>query len=289
MSTHENVTRLAPHPPDHAGLPVGSVDVLPALAATAWPDRPALVDATGRVTFAELDRKVSRLACGLRFLLGGEGSVIAVSALPGAAFAIAYYAVARSGNVVAPINPRLGPEVLERLLVSLGARAAVLARATYEPARPVLARLEQLEHVLLLDGPAGESGPMTCAQLAGQGDLLVEPRDRDENELGMIMLGPGPAGYARGAERCHHSLKVEAVRTGRAHGLNPNAVALTALPSYPQANLNAAIWAGATQVFCGSADPAVLAREAQRYDASHCYTPDRPAAPILLPPRAVAS
>ncbi|HEV2781943.1 MAG TPA: class I adenylate-forming enzyme family protein [Actinophytocola sp.] len=282
------ITRLALPAAEHAGLPVGSVDVLPSRAAARWPTRTALVGAGEAVTFAELDRRISRLASGFRDLLGGDHSVVAVSAVPGVQFAIAYYAVARSGNVIAPINPRIGAEVLVRLLVSLGARAAVLSRDTYDRARPALARLDQLEHVLLLDRPTAEPSPLTCAELAGRGDLLVEPRDRDENELGAITLGPDGAGYAKGAERCHHSLKVEAARIGRTHGLSADAVALTAMPSYRQEYLNAAILAGATQVFCASADPAVVAREAERHAASHCYAPGV-RAPATVERRAVAS
>ena len=51
-------------------------------------------------TFAELDRRVSRLASGLRELIGGDGSVVAVSSVLGLDFPIAYYAIARSGNVI---------------------------------------------------------------------------------------------------------------------------------------------------------------------------------------------
>ncbi|MFL6144731.1 MAG: AMP-binding protein [Labedaea sp.] len=258
--------------------------MLPSLAAAAWPNRTALHGPTGAVTFAELDRRISRLAAGIRDLLGGDGSVVALASVLGAGFPIAYYAVVRSGNVVAPVSPRLGPDVLGRLLDSVAARAAILDRAMYDRARPVL---PGLEHVLLLDGPA-VPGVATCADLASRGDLLVEPRDRDENELGAIMFGAGLAGYAKAASLSHHRLKVDAARIGLAHGLSEQAVALNGMPAYHHAHLNAALWAGTTQVFCGSSDPAVLAREVERHDASHCYAPGTPLRPALAR-RAVAS
>src|SRR5919197_967789 len=136
--TYQNVARLPRPAPAHAGLPVGSADVLPLLAARTWPNRTALHTGAGPVSFAELDRRISRLASGLRDLLGGGGSVVALSALPGPDFPVAYYAVVRSGNVVAPVNPRLGADVLERLLESVAARAVVLNRTMYERVRPVL-------------------------------------------------------------------------------------------------------------------------------------------------------
>src|SRR5256886_7801259 len=165
----EVVPRLPQPAAPHALLPVGSLDVLPRLAAASWPNRVALRGATGAVTFAELDRRISRLASGIRDLIGGDGSVVAVSAVLGLEFPIAYYAVVRSGNVVAPINPRLGAEVLDRLLVSVRARAAVLDRTMYDRVRPALAGLGQLEHVLLLDGAAGLPGVPTCSEVAARG------------------------------------------------------------------------------------------------------------------------
>jgi len=287
MTTQGNVSRLK-IPPAHAHLPVGSIDVLPSRAAANWPSRTAVRGETATLTFAELDRRISRLAAGLRELIGGDGSVVAVSSVLGLDFPIAYYAVARSGNVVAPVSSRLGAEVLEPWLTAVGARAIVLSRAMYDRVRPTLAGL-RLERVLLLDGPA-TPGVLTCAELAARGDLLVEPRDRNENELGAILIGAGRAGYARSAQLTHHSLKVDAAKISAAHGLSENAVALNTSPRYHQVHLNAAVWAGATQVLCASPDPAVQAREAVRHNATHHYplVLDRRSRPAVLPRKAVA-
>lgn len=290
MSTHQ-ITRLPVPTPSHVRLPIGSVDVLPSVAAAHWPHRTALRTDTGPVTFAELDRAISRLASGIRELIGGEGSVVVVSSLLGTDFPIAYYAVVRSGNVVAPINPRLGAEVLERLLPTVRARAVMLDRAMYDRVRPVLDRSPLLEHTVVFGG----SGGLTCAGLAARGNLLVEPRDRDENELATIMFGGGRAGQARSAGRSHHRLKADAVRLAETQGLSEDAVVLNALPGYHQDHLNAAVLAGATQLFCASPDPAVLAHEVHQHGASHCSAPpdylvlDRRSWPATLPRTAVAS
>jgi long-chain acyl-CoA synthetase len=287
MATQGIVSRLAFPSAKHVHLPVGSVDVLPQRAAARWPRHPALCHPAGTVTFAELDRSISRLASGLRELIGGEGSVVAVSSVLGLDFPVAYYAVARSGNVVAPISPRLGAEVLQPLLTTVGARAVVLNRAMYDRVRPMLGRL-RLEHVLLLDGPPAPGVP-TCAELTARGDLLVEPRDRNENELGAIMLGAGRSGHAKAAQQTHYCLKTDAASTGAAHGLSEYAVALNSMPSYHQLHLNAAVWAGSTQVLCASPDLAVQAHTAMRHNATHSYSLDRLPWPVVAARKAVAS
>jgi long-chain acyl-CoA synthetase len=214
-----------------ADLPVGSADVLPSLAAAAWPDRAALRTSSSTVTFAELDRAVSRLAFGLRQRLGGDGLTVAVAALPGTHFPTAFYAIVRSGNVAAPVDPDMPADAFADFLAVTKARAVVLGRAMYERVRPVLP--STLELVLLLDAPA-EPGVLTCAELSTGGALLVEPRDRDEREPAAILSGMVT----------HQTLKVRAA----AVKLTSDAVVLTTTPSYDPVTLSAALLAGATQV-----------------------------------------
>jgi long-chain acyl-CoA synthetase len=253
----------------HRHVPVGSADVLPSVAAVRWPHRAALRTGTSTVTFAELDHAISRLAFGLRQRLGGDGLTVAVSSVLGLDFPTAFYGIIRSGNVAAPVNPRMPAEAFARLLAETDARAVVLGRAMYERVRPVLSR--RLELVLLLDAPVGP-GVLTCAELSTGGALLVEPRDRAENEPAAIMLGAGRAGHVRTAHLTHHELKAQAV--GAAMGLAEDAVVLNALPAFGPAHLGAGLYSGATQVLMSTPDPAAAAREAERQHASHLLTDD---------------
>ncbi|HEX6357455.1 class I adenylate-forming enzyme family protein [Actinophytocola sp.] len=215
----------------HIDLPVGSADVLPRLAATAWPDRAALRTGTSAVTFAELDRAVSRLAFGLRQHLGGEGLTVAVSALPGLDFPTAFYAIVRSGNVAAPVDPRMPADEFADFLTATKTSAVILGRAMYERVRPALGT--SLELVLLLDAPA-EVGILTCAELATTGTLLVDPRDRDERAPAAILSGL----------ITHHTLKARAASVG----LTPETVVLNATPVYDVTQLSAGILSGAKQL-----------------------------------------
>ncbi|HVQ18202.1 MAG TPA: class I adenylate-forming enzyme family protein [Actinomycetes bacterium] len=215
----------------HVDLPVGSADVLPSRAAVAWPDRAALRTGTSTVTFAELDRAVSRLAFGLRQQLGGDGLTVAVAALPGLDFPPAFYAIGRSGNVAAPVDPRLPAAEFADFLAVTRARAVILGRAMYERVSEVLPA--DLELVLLLDAPAAP-GVLTCKELAMAGALLVEPRDRDEREPAAIMSGLVT----------HHALKARA----QSVGLTPATVVLNATPVFDATQLSAGILGGATQL-----------------------------------------
>ena len=212
---------------------------------------------------------MSQLAFGLRQRIGGDGLTVAVSAVPGLDFPAAFYAIVRSGNVAAPVNPRMPAETFAKLLADTDARAVVLDRGMYERVRPVLD--ERLELVLLLDAPA-DPGVLTCAELATGGALLVEPRDRDENGPAAIVLGAGRAGHVPAAALTHHELKVQAVRA--AERLSDGDVVLNALSAFSPAHLGAGLYAGATQVLTSTPDPAAVAREAERNGARHLLTGD---------------
>lgn len=246
----------------HTEIPVGSLDVLPRIAAARWPHRAAIRTGVRTLTFAELDKKISRLAFGLRTLIGGDGMVVAVSALPGIDFPVAYYAVIRSGNVVAPVNPRMPTAAFQRLLDTTRPAAVILGRAMYERVRPALATSHTLEQTVLLDAPS-QPGVPTCEELATLGGLLVEPRDRDEREVAAITLD----GYSAG--RTHQELKARAA--ANAGGLE-HAEVLNALPGYHPDHLNAGVLGGATQVLWANPDPEATSREAIRAGASHLCT-----------------
>lgn len=226
----------------YAHLPVGSVDVLPSAAAATWPDRAALRTASSTVTFAELDRAVSRLAFGLRQHLGGDGLTVAVAALPGTHFPTAFYAIVRSGNVAAPVDPGMPAAVFADFLAVTRARAVILGRAMYERVKAVLP--DTLELVLLLDAPS-EVGVMTCAELATGGALLVEPRDRDEREPAAILSGL----------LTHQELKARAA----AVNLTRNTVHLSTTSAYDPITLSAALLSGTTQLLSHAEPPAALA------------------------------
>jgi long-chain acyl-CoA synthetase len=250
-------TPLRPRRSPHADLPVGSADVLTRRAAESWPHRAALRAGPRTITFAELDRDVSRLAFGLRQLLGGDGLPVVVSATLGVEFPVALHAVLRSGNVAATVNPRLPAATFARLLDSVRPCAVVLDRALYERVRPVLAGYGGVEQTLLLDAPAGPH-LLTCAELATRGGLLVEPRDRDETEPAVVTVD----------ERLtHQQLKARAFVT--ATGLGARSVVLNAMPSYRLDHLGAGLVAGATQVVFGNPNPAAANREAARIGATH--------------------
>jgi acyl-CoA synthetase (AMP-forming)/AMP-acid ligase II len=186
---------------------------------------------TSAITFAELDKEISRLAYALRQRLGGDGLTVAVSAQPGLDFPTAFYAIIRSGNIAAPVDPRTGAKAFAEFQSGTHPSAVILNRAMYERVHPALSR--NLELTALLDAPTAPNIP-TCKELSTSGTLLVEPRDRDEREPAAVIQGT----------LTHHALKTRAASVG----LSPSTVVLNAAPVFDAIQLSASLLSGATQL-----------------------------------------
>ncbi|BFO18357.1 hypothetical protein SHKM778_47450 [Streptomyces sp. KM77-8] len=70
----------------------------------------------------------------------------------------------------------------------------------------------------------------------------------------------------------HRNLVVNAAQIAAVHGLDGDAVTLNHLPLYHPMHLNAAVYAGATQVLSPSPDPAAAIEAANRHGATHFYS-----------------
>ncbi|HEX4818394.1 MAG TPA: AMP-binding protein, partial [Nonomuraea sp.] len=88
-----------------------------AMAAARWPDRRAVVDEAGPVTFAELDARATRLAATLRHRYGaGPGRTVAVMWPNDRGFVTAVAAVSRVGADLLLLNTGLAGPRLRDLL-----------------------------------------------------------------------------------------------------------------------------------------------------------------------------
>ncbi|MGW6390058.1 AMP-binding protein [Streptomyces sp. NPDC055103] len=222
------------------------------------------VEAAGTaLTYAELDARVDAIAARLVELLGTERrEVVAVSSVLGADFPAVYYAVARAGHVVAPVNPFLPPPVRQGLLGSVGAAAVVLPAELRAAVGPALAGVPSLRAVLSF-----EELPRTAGAEAGAYESVPAGPD----DIAAIMFTSGSTGRPKGVALTHRNLLTGARQIGAAHGVGADAVVLNALPLYHPMHLNAAVTAGATQLLAAGRDPAGAVLLARERRATHFY------------------
>ncbi|MFB3815737.1 MAG: class I adenylate-forming enzyme family protein [Terriglobales bacterium] len=130
--------------------------------ARLTPDRTALVyvPTGGRFSYGELDRRTSALASRWRELGLSKGDRVGILASSRPEYLEAFFAAARTGTVLVPLNPRLTAHELDYIVRDAACRALLYDRSTLETAR---ALQPAIELSLRLDNqdaviPSSESG-----------------------------------------------------------------------------------------------------------------------------------
>jgi fatty-acyl-CoA synthase len=165
------------------------------------PDRTALIAGHRRWSWAELDRAVAHVAARLRAAGLRPGERFAMIAGNTPATVIAYFAAARTGAIIVPINARLAAPEIAHIL---GDAEAMIVASARELDAVVEAAVAELDHKVvqfcLEDGGAHEN------LLAPPADDL-DPLDTDlaaESDDALIIYTSGTTGKPKGVLLDHH-------------------------------------------------------------------------------------
>src|SRR5688500_7979174 len=93
--------------------------------ARAFPEREALCDARGRITYGELKEQVERCAQRLRRAGIGRGDVVTIQLPNRIDFAVVFFALELIGAVANKVNPDFRVRELEYIVNFAGSRAYV--------------------------------------------------------------------------------------------------------------------------------------------------------------------
>ncbi|MGH3770142.1 MAG: class I adenylate-forming enzyme family protein [Pseudonocardiaceae bacterium] len=251
------------------------VDDLLRRAARRIPDRVALRTPEGAVTYARLDDQVSRCAVAIRGALGETAAVVGLAAVLDTAFAVAYYGIARSGNIIAIVNPLLREDGLVHVLGISRARAVVVPPEVYRRLSTLRDRLPDLELVVLTHRDAEgtpRDAPTLAELVAATSGQPLPGMDRDPEAVICIQFTSGTTGVSRAVQLTHRNLVVNAAQTARAHHLDSSSVILNCLPNFHPIFLNIAATVTATQVLSAAEDVVETITIANQCQATHYYS-----------------
>ncbi|MGH6816039.1 MAG: AMP-binding protein [Hyphomicrobiaceae bacterium] len=179
-------------------------EILP-YAARRYGDKPALAVGGKRLTFNELESLSNALANGLVGAAIEPGDRVALYGPNSWEWLVAYYAIAKTGAVVIPINVMLTPEEVGYIVRDSGTKAVIAAPDKGGP----LIELKgngPLSHVVLWgeeDAPKGATAFGLWLRL-GSPDFKAVPRDA--KDMGAICYTSGTTGHPKGAMQSHRSI-----------------------------------------------------------------------------------
>jgi long-chain acyl-CoA synthetase len=253
--------------------PAGSLDSLLRAAATAQPNRIAVLSESSALTYAELDDRVSRFATALREIAEASDTVVALASPLHPDFCVAFYGILRAGRIVAPINPFMREGELAHLLAGAGAGVAVVTPALLGQLTAIRDRLPGLHTVIVL-ADNGPDGVATVAELVARVPAGTQAPSHafDADDVACVHFTSGTTGAAKAVMLSHRNLTANAAHTAYAHHLTGTSVMLNYLPKFHLIHLNSAIFAGATHVLCDSVEMPDSIAMANRFEATHYYT-----------------
>ncbi len=259
---------------------VGDLVTLNALRS---PDRLAYLDVKSgeRRTYSELDIRTTRLA---NALLGSglqPGDRIAAWMKTSIAYVELYWAAAKAGLVVTPINERFKAEEARYQIENSEASALV-----YSPAVAALVEgmIKDCDLKLLAtDGDANLKGSVILEELVKRGNPAPPPLAPNEDDLFIIGYTSGTTGFPKGAMLTHKSVRT----IGRMNALSYR-LPLFSVGAYRGsmsfvatigAFLMSHLHVGGTILMLHDSDPEYLLDTIERYSATYTSIPS----PLVLP------
>jgi len=211
--------------------------------AKRFPARPAIFDPSGLpMTYEELNAEVDRLARGLLDMGVAKGDKVGLWMPNVPEWVTAYFAIARIGAVVVPMNTRYKTHEVEYILDNSEATTlfAVDAFANIDYLKMIAAirpKLRNLKHVIIA-GDAGETGHAYAdvvkagEPLASDGALSEREAQCDPNDNVFILYTSGTTGNPKGAMLSHHNIAKNAEQVTEVLHTSEEDVFLLAVPFF---------------------------------------------------------
>jgi len=121
------------------------------IAAAICPDRDAMVFEGKRLTYSQINEKVSRLANALLQLGMNKGDRIAMLQVNCPEIVESYFATAKMGGIFVPLNFRAKADELSYMLSNAEAKVLFVGKRYLDMARVMLPNLPTVEKCICLD------------------------------------------------------------------------------------------------------------------------------------------
>lgn len=171
-------------------------DALLRRAARAHPENEALVFGDTRLSYAEYDRAVTRLANGLIAAGIGQGERVGVMVGNGIAFFLAMMGAIRMGAIAVPMSVKMSPPETAYILNHCTA-AALISETAVLDRLPVMADCPSVRRVWI-DGAETPEGMTPFSDLETAPDTKLEPVG-DEDDTIFLFYTSGTTGKPKGA------------------------------------------------------------------------------------------
>ena len=178
--------------------------------ASINPEREAYVDSKSglRLTFQELNSRTNRLANSLVSLGIKHGDRVALALMNSAEFLEAYFAVAKIGGVIVPLNWRLVSDELEFILKDSGSKTLIFGEEFIEVFTELHSRGDKTDiedWIQVAEGNGENDFAKDYAVFRDSGEDVEPEIGAEEDDLLYIMYTSGTTGLPKGVVHSHNT------------------------------------------------------------------------------------
>lgn len=237
------------------------------LAAERFGDKQALVFEGRTFSFNELNALVQDAAAGLVAAGVKKGDIVTLYAGNSWEWVVSYYAIARAGAVINPVNTMLTPEEVQYVVSDCGASAIIASEDKLEGARSVLDKVR----LAVAISKSVPDGMMTFDALLRSSPNPLPDIDVDTDSLSTICYTSGTTGHPKGAMQSHRAVICNGAMTAQMQMRGPEDVVVSALPCphvYANVVMQSMMFYGAKLVLHARFDPAEFLADIERHRAT---------------------
>jgi benzoate-CoA ligase len=200
---------------DHSGMTTTAqipraynfaADILGSNLAAGRAGKPAFIDVNGSWTYGQLADRAARFGAMLRAKGMRREERILICMLDTIDWPTAFLGALKAGVVATPVNTLMTESDYEFMLSDSRARMLVVSEALYPKFAPLLARLPDLEHVVVSGANAHGHDRFEDLIAAAKPEDYTAPTTRDD--IAFWLYTSGSTGKPKGAVHVHASLKL---------------------------------------------------------------------------------
>jgi acyl-CoA synthetase (AMP-forming)/AMP-acid ligase II len=249
--------------------------------ARLFPDKPAIIHGDRRITYAQFDARVNRLANALQRLGLKQGANVAILQYNCMETYESLFACFKSGLGAVPINYRLHPKEYAFIINHSESQAVIHTPEFTDSILEVRSLIPQARHLISISGARGEL--LDYESLLGEEVDNFSDIDVSPDDLAWLFYTSGTTGMPKGAMLTHRSLLAMTMNfySDIAPGLTHDDVILHAAPLSHGSGLYGLpnIAKGATNVILASKsfDPEIVFQTIEKFRITNMF-----AAPTMI-------